>query len=419
MNKEDMQKIALFRFSLIASVVNDTFDASSKMEYFRKMAAIKHTMPDGTKIRIAAGTIKKWYLVYNKMGIDGLVPKPRKDIGVPRVLSDDAVKKIHNIKETYPYITGKMVYQKLVEDGYIRECRVSLSSVQRYIRDNNLKRNQIEPVERKAYEMEFANDCWQSDTSHGPKIMVDGKKVQTYLICIIDDASRLIAHAQFFLRDNAINMQEAFKKAVLKFGIPKRLFVDNGSSYKNDQLNMICASLGVVLIHARAYSAQSKGKIERAFRTFKDNYINAVDWNIFESLEHLNIEFNKYLTANYTNKIHSALKSTPKDRYLKDSEKIKYKTSKKIEDAFLHRAIRKVRNDATISLYTKYFEVPQKYIGQRLSLRYSPMDLTEAYIFNINNELTETIYPLNKIDNSKIKRNNIDYSKMIGDDAHV
>jgi transposase InsO family protein len=155
-----------------------------------------------------------------------------------------------------------MVYQKLVEEGYIRASDVSLASVHRYLRDNNLKRNQIIFTERKAYEMEFANDCWQADTSHGPKILIDRRKVQTYLISLIDDASRLIVHAQFFLRDNAVNMQEAFKKAVAKYGVPKKLFVDNGSSYKNGQLNMICASLGVVLIHARPYSGASKGYVK-------------------------------------------------------------------------------------------------------------------------------------------------------------
>jgi transposase InsO family protein len=419
MRTEDLQKIALLRFSLIAPVVNDTFDAPSKMQFYRNMAAKKHTMPDGSKIRIAPGTIKRWHMLYNRFGIDGLVPKTRNDLGKPRVLDDNAIQKIQDIKEQYPYITGKMVYQKLLEEGYIKLSNTSLASVHRYIRDNNLKRNQVVPIERRAFEMEFTNDCWQSDTSYGPQILINGRKTQTFLICLIDDASRLVTHAQFFLRDNSVNLQEAFKKAILKYGVPKKLFVDNGSSYSNGQLNMICASLGVVLIHTRVYSPESKGKIERVFRTFKDNYINIIDWNLFESLEHLNSEFNKYLNNDYTNKMHSATNDTPRNRYQKDLNRIKYKTDKEIDDSFLHRFERKVRNDATVSLNTIYFEVPQRYIGQRINIRYSPIDLGEAYIFDINNILIDTIYPLKKIDNSKIKRNNIDYSQMIGDKKHV
>lgn len=419
MNNEDAKKMALFRFSLIAPLVNDTYDALSKSQYFRNIASKTHELPNGKKIQLSSSTIKKWYLLYMNNGFDSLIPKTRSDAGIPRVMNDKVIKKIHDIKEKYPYITGKMVHQKLVEEGYIKATSVSLSSVYRYLRENNLKRNQLEPVERRAYEMEFANDCWQADTSHGPKILIDGKKVQTYLISIIDDASRLIVHAQFFLRDNAVNMQVAFKKAISKYGIPKKLFVDNGSSYKNDQLNFICASLGVVLIHARPYSGASKGKIERSFRTFKDGYLNAVDWNSFLSLEHLNSEFNKYLSNKYINFIHSSLDDTPRNRFLKDMNKIKYITELELNNSFLHRVTRKVRNDATIQMHSKYFEVPQKYIGQRINIRYSPINLDEAYIFDINNKLTDTVYPVKKIDNSKIKRNNIDYSKMNGDGRYV
>ena len=217
MNSEDAHKIALLRFSLIAPLVNNTYDAPSKSQYYRNMASKTHALPNGKKVKLSSGIIKKWYLLYMNNGFDSLIPKTRSDAGIPRVMNEEVIKKIHDIKDQYPYITGKMVHQKLVEDGYIKATSVSLSSVYRYLRENNLKRNQLEPVERRAYEMEFANDCWQADTSHGLKIIIDGKKVQAYLISIIDDASRLIVHAEFFLRDNAVNMQTTFKKAISKY----------------------------------------------------------------------------------------------------------------------------------------------------------------------------------------------------------
>lgn len=419
MSDKKSQELALFRFSLIAPLVNETYETTSKMQYFRDIASKTHKLPTGEKVNYSSGTIKSWYLKYKKQGIDGLLPKKRNDAGKPRVINGDTINKIHAIKEKYPYITGKMVYQKLVEEGYIKASDVSLASILRYIRDNNLKRNQLEGVERRAYEMEYANDCWQSDTSHGPKIIINNRKMQTYLIAFIDDASRLIVHAQFFLNDNAINMQTTFKKALAKYGVPKRIFVDNGKSYKNNQLNLICASLGVALIHTRAYSPESKGKIERVFRTIKDGYINSTDWNTFTSLEHLNVDFSKYLSEKYTNKTHSVIKDTPHNRYLKDFDKVKYKTEEELEDSFLHRVTRKVNNDATIKLHSKTFEVPQKYIKQKLNIRYSPIDLDIAYIYNINNELADTIYPLKRVDNSKIKRNTIDYSRIEGEDENV
>ncbi len=418
---EDKQKreIALFRFSLIAPLVNETYNTASKSEFYRMIASKEHTLPGGGCARFSSGTIKKWYLGYKNGGFDTLIPKSRADAGKPRNIDSNAIKKIHELKESLPYITGTLIYHKLVEEGYIKSSKASLATVLRYIRENNLKRSQLAPVDRRAYEMEFSNDCWQSDTSHGPVITVNGQKKKTYLITFIDDASRLILHGEFFFQDNSVNMQTTFKKAISKYGIPKKLFVDNGGTYKNDQLRLICASLGVILIHTKAYSPESKGKIERVFRTIKDNWINGINWNDYSSLESLNIDFNRYLNEKYSNSIHSSLSITPRDRFIQDMPRIKFLPPDKLDEHFLHRVSRRVNNDATISLSSLQFEVPAKYIGQRINIRYSPITLDNAFIFDKDNKLSETIYPLKKIDNSKVKRNVIDYSKMTGGDVNV
>lgn len=419
MNDKNLQDIALFRFSLIASLVNDTYEASSISQYFREIASKTYTLPDGTSVKYSSGTIKKWYLDYKNKGFDALIPKTRKDLGKPRNLNLDAIKKIHELKERYPYITGTLVYRKLIEEGYIKANDTSKATVLRYIRENNLKRNQIVPIDRKAFEMEFANDCWQSDTSHGPVIKVNGQKRQTYLITFLDDASRLILHGEFFFNDNAVNMQSVFKKSISKYGIPKRIFVDNGKTYKNDQLGLICASLGIELIHTKAYSPESKGKIERSFRTIKDNWINGIDWNDYSTLDELNTDFITYLNEKYSNVIHSSIEVTPRTRYLKDMDKIKFIPAEDLNNHFLHRVTRKVNNDATIQLHSNQFEVPAKYMGQKINIRYSPIDLDKAFIFNKDNKLIDTVYPLKRVDNSKIKRNVIDYSKINGGTTNV
>jgi len=188
-----------------------------------------------------------------------------------------------------------------------------------------------------------------------------------------------------------------------------------GGTYKNDQLRLICASLGVLLIHTKAYSPESKGKIERSFRTIKDNWLNGTDWNTFSSLDDLNSKFYTYLNEKYSNSIHSAIEQTPRNRFLKDMDKIKYISSKdKLDEHFLHRVVRKVNNDSTIQLHSKFFEVPQKYIGRRINIRYSPSNLDVASIYDENNTIADLIYPLKRIDNSKIKRTAINYSSITG-----
>jgi putative transposase len=119
------------------------------------------------------------------------------------------------------------------------------------------------------------------------------------------------------------------------------------------------------------------------------------------------------------NQVHSSSSITPRERYIQDSCKIKYIKPEDLDNHFLHRVSRRVNNDATIKLYNMSFEVPQKYIGQKINIRYSPVNLDIAYIFDNNNILTNTIYPLKKIDNSKVKRNALDYTKLNGGGNNV
>ena len=256
-NDELKQEFALFKFSIIAPLINKQHDCRSDMEFFRKAALKEYTLPNGKKCTFSCFTIKQWYLKYKKFGnLDCLMTKYRKDIGNSRVLSSDAHKRIFELKSQFPHITGKAIYQKLIEEGLVNAKDSSLSSIYRFLKCNELK--YVPTTERRAFEMEHANDCWQCDTSHGPVINVDGKKVQTYLVQIIDDASRLIVGHQFFFNDNALNFQIVLKQAITIYGVPKKIFVDNGKPYQNIQFKIICANLGSVLIYAKPYSPESK-----------------------------------------------------------------------------------------------------------------------------------------------------------------
>lgn len=223
--ESEKNDIALFRFAIIAPLINNTYEEKFKEDFFRKAALKKYISPKGKEVVLTAGNIKRWYIAYNKYGFEALKPKTRIDVGTSRKIPTICIDKIAEIKEKYPHITGKAIYKKLIEDGDILAKNVSLASLYRFLNANSFHTHNV--TERKAFEMEFANDCWQGDTSHGPLINIDGKKVQTYLIQLIDDASRLIVGYKFFLNDNAINFQSVLKQAIKTYGVPKKLFVDN------------------------------------------------------------------------------------------------------------------------------------------------------------------------------------------------
>ena len=265
-----MIEIASIRLALIAPAINNTITDESKIAYYRRISTNHVKLPNGKIVFYSPGTLSNWESEYNRFGFDALLPKTRSDIGKTRKLTDVAIEQIYNLKNIFPKINATLIYHKLIQDGFINEKDVSISTVQRFIKNNDLKSaRSINLKDRKAFEEEFATGMYQGDTCYGPYITEDSKCRRTYLIMLIDDKSRLIVSGRFFYNDNSYNFQKVLKEAVARYGIPNKLYLDNGSPYKNEQLSLICGSLGIVELHTMIRDGASKGKVERNFRTLK------------------------------------------------------------------------------------------------------------------------------------------------------
>jgi len=116
-------------------------------------------------------------------------------------------------------------------------------------------------ADRRRFAFQRAGELWVSDVMHGPGVLVGGRKRKTYLIAFIDDATRVIPHCAFALAENTTTFLPVLKQALLKRGLPARLYVDNGSHFRSRHLSLVCAKLGVALIHARPYRPQGKGYV--------------------------------------------------------------------------------------------------------------------------------------------------------------
>jgi len=419
MNPKFSEQMALLKFSVIAPVVNQTYGDGPKSAYYRKMAAESYLLPDGRLVQFSSSTIKSWFQDYTRNGLDALRRNPRRDRGQSRVLSDLHKDQIDQYRRDFPVISATMIYQRLIQDGHLLRQEVSLSTVQRYVQNFPKGRGQNQEgqlPQRLSFEMEFANDCWQADTCFLPSITVNGSKQKTYLISIIDDASRLPVHGEIFPADNAVNFQQCLRKAITKYGVPKRLYVDHGSPYKNEQLSLICAGLGIHLIHARVRQPQGKGKQERLFRTIQQGWVYGEDFAKYSSLAQLNEQFQAWLQQNYINRVHSSLNnSTPRERFLRDHGRLRRLPAEILDQHFLHRVERRVAADSTIQLDKHVFEVPHRLAGQKIKVRYLPSDLSVAYIYSPDGLCEGQIQLVRKIDNARIKRlPAIDYTQTGG-----
>ena len=407
MNQEKKQAIALMRYSAIAPLITGLSDDYESLTAFFNNASVKGVIhPDGTVKHYAPGTIEKWYRNYKEAGFDALIPTGRVDQGKPRKLDDDLQEQIRYLKANYPRMSASAIYRQLRDNGSIKNGEVSESTVNRYINLIAVQMKTTTNQDMRRYERAHINEVWCGDSSVGPYLKTsDGKKHKVYIIALIDDSSRFIAGIDVFFNDNFVNLMSVMKSAVAKYGRPGMFNFDNGSSFKNKQMELLAARIGSVVHYDQPYTPTQKAKIERWFRTMKDQWLSSLDIRDFHSLDELRGNLLAYV-QNYNQTVHSSLKGlSPQDRFFSEPDRIRRLSDEEIENCFLLELERRVSSDSVIVIDQVEYEVDYRFAKQRIKLRYSP-DMKDIFIVEADGTLTP-IRLLNKTENAYIKREKI------------
>lgn len=386
MTEDDKKmQIATFRFGVIADFVTGL-----KLSYGEKEKLIKektersYLIPYSDHSAISRSTIVSWINCYKKSGyrLEGLAPKTRKDKGKYRKLDATLRLAITEVKKehgrlTVPALIKKLRHKKLIS----MDEHVNLSSVYRFLKQEDLTSLNKEAPDRRHFEAELPNEIWQSDILHGPQARVNGVNKKMYLCAIMDDHSRLIVHAEFYESETLESLKDCLKKAVSKRGLPQKLYVDNGACYKAIHLEQVAAILGIALKHSRPYIPQGRGKIERWFRNVRDNFLSHYD--TVKPLSNLNEQLDSFVDE-YNNKIHSSTRETPYERYRKNLECVR-PAPQNLDDYFRLIEYRRVKKDRSFQLSGLLFEAPVVLIDKKVELRFSRGEPTKVEIF-FNNQ---------------------------------
>lgn len=372
MNQEQKKEaIATFRFGVIADFVTGVYlNRGEKEQLLDKKSSRKYEIPFSSRTRISRSSILKWIRDYKKGGkrIEALYPSIRVDKGRYRKLDASfrlAVKEIkkENPQIKVPGILKKLLHQRIItEDSAIKE-----STIYRFLKTEKLYTLNEEAEDRRRFESEYSNQVWQSDAMHGPYVMYNNKKKKTYLFAILDDYSRYIIHAEFYLSEGIEAFRTCLQTAVLKRGLPQTLYVDNGSCFKSLHLEHIAAILGISIKHSRPYTPQGRGKIERWFRTVRESFLlGRTEEKIF--LNNLNKSLDEWVEE-YNKKSHGTTSEKPYERYIKKIE-CSRPAPNNLEEYFRHVARRKVKRDRTFRLHGIFYEAPVVLIDKIIELRY-------------------------------------------------
>ena len=354
-------------------------------------------------------TISTWLYRYKKRGITTLEKKPRSDKHRQRKVNiNELAEAIHEVlptltKNKVGQLPKSAVYRCLLQRNYFTRGQLAPTTFYRFVREHELLTEQSNQKLRMAFAMLHANELWQGDTMHGPAIkQPNGTLKKTFLIAFIDDASRLITHAQFFWRDNTANMVDAFRTALYKRGKPERLYFDNGSNYTSGEILQACVRLDIRLSHAPVRDGAAKGKIERFFRGFRDRFL--VLHPEFESLEQLNQLTQDWIENHYNHHLHSAIQMTPLQRFNLDHDRIEYLMQDEVtEEVFFIEDNRKVSKVNVFSINNQKLECPVDLRSKTIQVRYD-RHRRDRFIVYFNDRRMGQAIPVNLYINAQTTR---------------
>lgn len=404
MDEEKKKRIAEFRFGVIADLIGHRkLSWGERGRLLEEKSAQDWDIPFSNRTRISSATILDWIRRYERSGrkLSSLYPVQRSDKGSFRSLDSETVQTLINLKQEYekasvPVIIRRAKVLKLLPADF----KVTPATLYRFFREKGLMDKEISAEDRRRYEAELANEIWQSDCLHGPKVSIDGKLRKSYLFAFIDDCSRLIPHAEFYLSEKVDTYCDALRKALGKRGLPRKLYVDNAPGFRSHHLSHITASLGIALVHSRPQKPEGRGKVERVFKTIRSQFLSVIPEGV--GLETLNQQLWDWIDNDYHQRIHSSTKEAPLARYLKHIHLIR-EAPKDMEDYFRKRLTRRVYKDRTVFLNGRIFEAPTGLIGKIVTLHYHEHDPTRVEVF-FNETSHGFLVPLDLNINARVRR---------------
>ncbi len=394
MRKEELdqgREEALRRYRIIAPLLEEGL-AECEKHSIQRLICERECLSDRT--------LRRYVAAFKKGGFDALLPRERQDKGSCKAIPPEALKLAVELRQELPARSAERIQQLLASEGHV----VARSTLERHLRQQGLSGREIKAEQKSAsrgpsrrFNRVGRNTLWQADLKYGPYLSdpsQPGRKMRTYLVAIIDDATRLVVHGEFYDNQRLPVLEDAFRKAIIKCGAPDNLYVDQGKIFVSQWLRLACAKLRIRHLSAKAYSPEAKGKIERFNRT-ADEFIQEVQLEKPQTLEQLNELFRAWLSEGYNHREHSALAGrSPAQAFTQDTKPLRFPSPESLREAFLWEKTPKVDKSGCISLNGLCYEVGVEYIRKHILVRYDPFDLSVAEVW-FGGEKKKLVSPVN------------------------
>ena len=365
----------LFRYQLIQDVIDPQLSAAQRGALVRELAGREHDGPAGARMRVSQQIIRRWVRAWRAGGFEALVPSPARV--TPRTPAEVLALAVA-LKRENPQRTAVQVTRILrAQAGWAPSDR----TLQRHFVRLELGRElEARPQVFGRFEAERCNEIWTGDALHGP--VIAGRK--TYLFAFIDDRSRAVMAARFGFSEDTVRLAAALRPALASRGIPEQVYAGNGSAFVDSWLLRACASLGIRLVHSTPGRPQGRGKIERFFRTVRDQFLTEITPETaagISGLAELNRLFTAWVETVYHPAVHSETGAPPLRRWQEGVKiPLPLPTPAQLREAFLWSEYRTVTRTATVSLHGNTCQVDELLAGRKAELVFDPFDLEDIEV---------------------------------------
>ena len=379
------------RLEIVELCLDDNVDSVTKKEAIKDFCRL---------YSVSDRTIRNWIQKYKKEGPRRLLFYRKREKS-PRIHDVRLREKITSLVEEVPTRTVsklKMLLRK--NESYRLQIEtVSDRTLYRFLKENGMSQKEryrmLSDTGRKAYhafEAPFSMALVQGDARDGIWIPgSDGVPVKTYLFLWLCDHSRKILFGKYYLNEKLPCMEDSFRYMVLRYGIPDKIYLDNGSVYISKHFMGILAELGIKQLHHKPYQAFAKGKIEACNKTIKYEFQSEAQLAGIQTIDELSTAFWAWAEVEYNKRTHSSTGESPDERFINGLPK----NHRRIEDIdkfnamFLWKEIRTITKYGKIKLYRNQYPVEKLAHSIVVQVRFDPFNLEEVYIYDQDNNFIE------------------------------
>ena len=363
-------EIAVNRYKIIAPILVAAEENAdeAKISQLKKDVCEQHG--------VSERTLRRWLAGYRQDGFEGLKPAVRS--GPPGVIPENLIREAILLRRevpgrSVPEIIEILELEGKAPAGFLKRTTLQDKLQKRGYSARQMKLYRTAGLAARRFQRQERGDMWHSDIKYGPYLTLGGARKQIYLVSFLDDATRYVVHGEFYDSLDQTVVEDCFRKAVLKEGVPRRVYFDNGKQYRTRWMERACAVLGIKLLYAKPYSPESTGKIERFNRTV-DSFLDEAALKSCRALDDFNKYFNVWLQECYHTRNHGGLKTTPELAYRNSKSPLRFLPQEIVASAFLRVERRKVDKSGCISFGGKKYEAGILLIGRTVDVIYDPAD---------------------------------------------